>query len=77
MKGLEPSTFCMANARDRSLPFASVRSNRCLQGFTFTRANVSEPERTPNLAILATASGAESELVEPFGDRLACSATSR
>jgi hypothetical protein len=54
MKGLEPSTFCMANASDRSLLFASVRSNRLFSGFPIGRANASEPERTPNLAILAT-----------------------
>jgi hypothetical protein len=32
MKGLEPSTFCMANASDRSRPFAPVRSNRPFAG---------------------------------------------
>jgi hypothetical protein len=56
MKGLEPSTFCMASASDRSLPFASVRSNRPIAGFLSERANGSEPERTANLAILATGS---------------------
>jgi hypothetical protein len=52
--GLEPTTFCMANASDRSLLFASVRSGRLLSGFPIGSANASEPERTPNLAILAT-----------------------
>ena len=28
MMGLEPTTFCMANASDRPRPFAPVRSNR-------------------------------------------------
>src|SRR5687768_14851199 len=51
MKGLEPSTFCMANASDRSRPFAQTS---CLQPFQSERANKTEPERTPNLAILAT-----------------------
>jgi hypothetical protein len=32
MMGLEPTTFCMASASDRSLPFASVRSNRLFAG---------------------------------------------
>ena len=49
-KGLEPSTFCMANASDRSRPFAPVRSNGLFAG---VRVQASEPERTPNLAILA------------------------
>jgi len=51
MMGLEPTTFCMASARGRSLPFAQ---GPCLQGFPYKRANATEPERTPNLAILAT-----------------------
>jgi hypothetical protein len=53
MKGLEPSTFCMANARDRPHPFASVRSNHCLQRLRVGRANRREPERTPSAAIAA------------------------
>jgi hypothetical protein len=32
MKGLEPSTFCMASAGDRSRPFAPVRSNAPVAG---------------------------------------------
>src|SRR6266540_712082 len=59
MMGLEPTTFCMANASDRSRPFAPVRSNSCFAGFAYRRVNGSAPERTPNLAILATESGAE------------------
>jgi hypothetical protein len=43
MKGLEPSTFCMANASDRSHPFAPVRSNRPIAGFP---VQVSEHDRT-------------------------------
>jgi hypothetical protein len=43
MKGLEPTTFCMANARDRSHPFASVRSNHL---FAATTGRPSEPQRT-------------------------------
>jgi hypothetical protein len=70
MMGLEPTTFCMANASSRSLLFATVRSKRRLHGFPSERANGSEPERTPNPAILATASGAESGLVELLGDPL-------
>jgi hypothetical protein len=57
MMGLEPTTFCMASASDRSHLFASVRSNRLCAGSGYVRANGSEPERTPKLAILATASG--------------------
>jgi hypothetical protein len=71
MKGLEPSTFCMANASDRSLLFASVRQTGCLQRFPCERANKTEPERTPNLAILATDSGAEAGLGEFLRDRSA------
>ena len=44
-----------ATVRSRSRPFAQAT---CLQGFPSQRANRSEPERTPNLAILATDSGA-------------------
>jgi hypothetical protein len=40
-----------ATVRSRSRPFAQTV---CLQGIPCTRANASEPERTPNLAILAT-----------------------
>ena len=43
MMGLEPTTFCMANARDRSHPFASVRSNHL---FAATTGRASEPQRT-------------------------------
>jgi hypothetical protein len=39
--GLEPTTFCMANARDRSHPFASVRSNG-----PFAAISVGARERT-------------------------------
>jgi hypothetical protein len=56
--GLEPTTFCMASARDvraSSRPFAQ---SVLFAGSSPERANASEPERTPNLAILATASSA-------------------
>jgi hypothetical protein len=56
MKGLEPSTFCMANESGSSRPFAQ---NRHLQRLRHKRANASERERTPNLANLATEPGAE------------------
>jgi hypothetical protein len=52
--GLEPTTFCMANAshvRARSRPFAQIAR---FQGLRPDLANASEPERTANLAILAT-----------------------
>ena len=68
--GLEPTTFCMANESGSSRPFAPVRSNRLFAALPSKRANATEPERTPNLAILATASGAESGLVELLGDQL-------
>ncbi len=47
MKGLEPSTFCMAKASERSRTFARVRSNRLSARLPATRVNPSEPERTP------------------------------
>src|SRR6266511_2508200 len=40
-----------APVRARSRPFAQTAR---LQGFPYKRANGTEPERTPNLAILAT-----------------------
>ncbi len=43
MMGLEPTTFCMANASDRSYAFASVRSNHL---FAATTGRASEPQRT-------------------------------
>ena len=49
-----------ASVRSRSRPFAQTG---CLQGFSPRRANASEPERTPNLAILATEPDAESDPV--------------
>jgi hypothetical protein len=54
MIGLEPTTFCMASARDvrtRSRPFAQTG---LIPGSSSERANATEPERTTNLAILAT-----------------------
>jgi hypothetical protein len=70
MLGLEPTTFCMANASDRLLPFAPVRSNPApLRDFPFERANATEPERTPNLAILAT--GVRRAGIVPTGVRQA------
>jgi hypothetical protein len=53
-EGTRTSTFCMANAGDRSLPFAPVRSNRLFAAVPCERANGRALERTPNLAILAT-----------------------
>jgi hypothetical protein len=53
MMGLEPTTFCMANARDvrtRSHPFAQTV---CFPASSSARPNATEPERTANLAILA------------------------
>ena len=49
--GLEPTTFCMANASDRSLPFAPVRSTGCSQGLPSkrTQANPSERRTLPSL----------------------------
>jgi hypothetical protein len=64
--GLEPTTFCMANASGRSRRFAQT----CSVQFSSKRANAHEPERTPNLAILATESGDESGRAAkdaPFG----------
>jgi hypothetical protein len=43
MMGLEPTTFCMANASDRSHPFAPVRSNELFAGLS---VQASERERT-------------------------------
>src|SRR5712691_9024713 len=54
MMGLEPTTFCRATASERSHPFAGVRSNTVFARGLSGRANATEPERTPNLAILAT-----------------------
>jgi hypothetical protein len=46
----------LATVRIRSRPFAQTG---CFQRFPFKSANATEPERTPNLAILATESGDE------------------
>src|SRR6266542_3716554 len=43
MMGLEPTTFCMANASERARPFAPVRSNRL---FAAVSVQASEPDRT-------------------------------
>jgi len=66
MKGLEPTTFCMASASGRSLPFAPVRSN---WPFAEVFVRASEPERTPNLAILATDSDAKPGVARRAEDR--------
>jgi hypothetical protein len=50
--GLEPTTFCMARASGRSLQTAACRAPS-------KRANATEPERTPSLAILTTDPGAD------------------
>jgi len=57
MKGLEPSTFCMASASDRSRPFAPVRSDGRLRGFRpseRTQANPSERRTLPFLPRIQT-----------------------
>jgi hypothetical protein len=54
-----------AAVRSRSRPFAQAVY---LRGFRPTRANATEPERTPILAILATDSGAEAGLGELLCD---------
>jgi hypothetical protein len=54
MMGLEPTTFCMAKAGGRLRTFARFAETCRLRGLRASRANASEPERTPNLAILAT-----------------------
>jgi hypothetical protein len=54
MMGLEPTTFCMADASERSQPFAAVRSEAYFAALSLRPANGREPERTLNLAILAT-----------------------
>jgi hypothetical protein len=77
MMGLEPTTFCMANASCGSRPFAPVRSNDLFAGFS---VRASEPERTrANAEPCHSCHGlsAESGLVELLGDPLGCSETSR
>src|SRR5262249_5100958 len=67
MKGLEPSTFCMASARDvrtRSRPFARAA---VFAGSSSERANAREAERTPNLAILSrTPAGSWPPVADPL-----------
>jgi hypothetical protein len=56
MMGLEPTTFCMANARDvraRSRPFAQTAWLRGLRPSERTRANPSERRTSPFLPRLA------------------------
>jgi zinc-ribbon domain len=70
MMGLEPTTFCMANASSRSRPFAPVRSNVLFAGFS---VRASEPERTrTNAEPCHSCHGlsAESGLVELLGGPL-------
>jgi hypothetical protein len=64
--GLEPTTFCMASASDvrtRSHAFAQAA---CFAGSTSERPNTTEPERTANLAILATAASASRGRLQNF-----------
>jgi hypothetical protein len=49
----------MASASERSRTFAAVRSTTPFAVISLGRANAAERERTLNLAILATQSGAE------------------
>lgn len=67
MMGLAPTTFCMANANDRSRPFASVRSNHLFPGLS---VQASERERTLKLAILATESTAFLDELRELGRKL-------
>jgi hypothetical protein len=53
MKGLEPSTFCMASASDVRTRSRTFAQSVAFTGSSSERANATEPERTPNLAILA------------------------
>ncbi len=52
--GLEPTTFCMASARDVRTRSRAFAQSVLFAGSSFERANATERERTPNLAILAT-----------------------
>jgi hypothetical protein len=52
--GLEPSTFCMASQRERSRPFAPVRSKCRFAEHSENRPNTSEPERTLSVTIVTT-----------------------
>ena len=54
----------MANASGRSPGSRPFAQTGCLQRFSSWRANVTEPERAPNLAILATRSNTESGRVK-------------
>jgi hypothetical protein len=55
MKGLEPSTFCMASVRKRSRPFAAVRlTSLFAEDFVGARSNVNAPERTTSVTIVTT-----------------------
>jgi hypothetical protein len=54
MMGLEPTTFCMASASDARARSQACAQTRLLPAFPTGRANASKPERTQNLAILAT-----------------------
>jgi hypothetical protein len=54
--GLEPTTFCMASASDVRASSRPCAQTLLLPAFPTGRANASELERTPNLAILATLS---------------------
>jgi hypothetical protein len=54
MMGLEPTTFCMANAGRRAGRFGRVRLNAEPAGISCRRANASERERTATVAIVAT-----------------------
>src|SRR5262249_26448090 len=52
--GLEPVPSSLSTWSSRSRRFAQVRSERILERIWSSTERQSEPERTPNLAILAT-----------------------
>ena len=56
MMGLEPTTFCMASARDVRTRSGAFAETACLQRLRRSERTDANPERTPNLAILATRS---------------------
>jgi hypothetical protein len=64
MMGLEPTTFCMAKAGGRLRTFARFAETCRLRGLRASRANASEPERTPSAAIAAIVIAEEGALRE-------------
>jgi hypothetical protein len=70
--GLEPTTFCMARAGGRSLPFAPVARTGCLRGFRACERTGPNPSERRTLPFLPRDAGTEVGLASLTANSCGC-----